>query len=370
MTNKIVMTLATLAFASVAAAGEDGFKISGDVATSVFMESGKGYNGAYPSTGAINASGAEANENSGDFSVDLVEINLEKSMGNSGVVLGIGYGRMFDLINNAIPTGGAAPKSTLNLTNAYFHHKVGDTGLSFKLGKFGSGVGFETYNYMNNMNYTRSYSFNYMNPWFFTGVAADYAINDMVSVGLVVANSEDNIDNDDNESKHMGVNATIKPMEGLAIKLNYLNGRTGDATYQNNVRLNGTVTYTLNNMWDFAFHYTSLTTEDEAIATPAADIELSSMALYAGYKTEMWGAGLRYEMADDDSLGGQIAGNNQLDNSFTGLTVTGWYNVDTNAVLKLEVAQHSADKVGTFVDDGFVADDAMMTYGLGFMYRF
>ncbi len=371
MINKIVLTLASLAFASVAAAGEDGFKISGDLATSVFTESGKGYNDAYPTGGAI---GTE--ENNGDFSVDMAELNLEKSMGNSGIFLGIGYGRIFGQINGSLDANGNV-KSTLNMTNAYFHHKLGDTGLTFKLGKFSTGVGYETYNYMNNMSYTRSYSFNYMNPWFFTGVAADYTINDMVSVGVVVANSAGNRDEDENESKHMGVNATIKPMEGLTVKLNYLTGRDGgdvdngstDADYYDTTRLNATVMYTMNNMYDFALHYSSLSKEDAdtTVAGPT-DVDVTSIALYAGAKMETWGAGLRYEMVADDD--GFIAGNAQLDNSFTAITATGWYNVDQNAVLKAEVASHSADKNGTFVDDAGAADDAMMTYGLGFMYRF
>ncbi len=370
MKNKIVLTLASLAFASVAVAADDGFKITGDLATSVFTESGKGANSGYINSGAPSSTAAE---NSGDFSVDLAEINLEKTMGNSGVFLGIGYGRMFDHINPIV--GGNGVKSTLNLTNAYFHHKLGDTGLSFKIGKFASGVGYETYNFMNNMNYTRSYAFQNMNPWFFTGVSADYTVNDMVSVGAVVANSTGNLDEDNNESKHMGVNATIKPMEGLTVKLNYLTGKEGgnqdvttalaNADYYDTTRLNVTAMYTLNNMYDFAVHYSDLSQElaDDTLA--AADKNATSIALYAGAKMETWGAGVRYEMlTNEDGVVGGLA-----DNDLDVITVTGWYNVDQNAVLKAEIAQTSSDKTG-LRDDSFAADDSMMVYGLGFMYRF
>ncbi|MCC6137220.1 MAG: outer membrane beta-barrel protein [Bdellovibrionaceae bacterium] len=363
MKIKLISMLSVSAFA-LSAAADEGFKISGDFASSVFVESGKGGNSAFASAGAVGS----GSENNGDFSVDLAEINLEKTVGNSGVVLGIGYGRMFDLINGAIDTNTSAPKATLNLTNAYFHHKVGDTGLSFKLGKFGSGVGYESYNYMNNMNYTRAYSFNSMNPWFFTGVAADYTINEMVAVGLVVANSTANTDIDDNESKYTGVNATIKPMEALSVKLNYLVGREGsvdNVNYLDTTRLNATVGYAINNMFDVAFHYSDLKKEDAAATAVLADSNATSMALYAGAKMETWGAGLRYEMVSDDD--GLLFG--AADNEVSVATVTGWYNVDQNAVLKAEIASTSADKQ-IFVDDSFAADDAMMTYGLGFLYRF
>lgn len=369
MKLKLISMLAVSAFA-VSAAADEGFKISGDVATSVFVESGKGFNDDFASTGAISG---HATENSGDFSVDLVEINLEKTVGNTGVVLGLGFGRMFDHINYLIGDNAASPRATLNLTNAYVHHKVGDTGLVFKLGKFGSGLGYESYRYMDNLNYTRSYAFNSMNPWFFTGIAADYAINDMVSVGAVVANSDLNLDNDENESKHMGVNVTVKPMEGLAVKLNYLTGKQGDiaaapllgvspVAYNDTTRMNATVNYMINNMWDLAFHYSNLEMEPVAGGTST---EATSMALYAGAKMETWGAGVRYEMVNDDD--GMLFG--AADNKVNVITATGWYNLDQNAALKAEIASTSADQQ-IFVDDSFAADDAMMTYGLGFLYRF
>lgn len=368
MKNKIVMTLATLAFASVATAGDDGFKITGDLATSVFTESGKGANNAFPGTGGAIGTG----ENNGDFSVDMMEVQLEKAVGNSGFVVGIGYGRLFDGINNTIDPVTGAPRATLNLTNAYFHHKVGDTGLSFKLGKFAANLGAESYNYMNNMNYTRSYGFQLLNPFFFTGLAADYTINDMITVGALVANSDGNSDIDENESKHMGVNATIKPMEALTIKLNYLTGKSGSTDsvapatpgdYMDTTRINASATYAWN-MYDFGLSYNSLSTEDASPTSVATDMTATSIALYAGTKMEMWGAGLRYEMFDDGDDMFTV-----VDNAHDTLTLTGWYNVDQNAVLKLEIASTSADKQ-VFIDDAGAADDAMMAYGLGFMYRF
>lgn len=366
MKNKIILTLASLAFASVATAGDDGFKISGDIATSVFTESGKGFNQLPGATGALGAG-----ENSGDISVDLVELQLDKTMGNSGFVVGIGYGRLLEGINNTIDdTNTPVPRATLNLTNAYFHHKVGDTGLSLKLGRFAANLGFESYNYMNNMNYGRSYGFYLLNPFFLTGLAADYTINDMISVGAVVANADVNSDVDENESKHMGVNATIKPMEGLTIKLNYLTGRQGsndNVDYVDTTRMNASIAYSMNNMYDFAVAYNSLSTEDAASTSVIPDMTATSIALYAGAKMEMWGAGLRYEMFDDGDGMFTVA-----DNAHDIITLTGWYNVDQNAVLKLEIAQTSADKQVLYDDNlsGGPTEDAMTSYGLGFAYRF
>ena len=71
MKTKLVSMLAMLVFANVAAAEQDGFKISGDFATSIFSETGDGTNAAYPSTGAIGGRTGLSNDDS--LSVDLME---------------------------------------------------------------------------------------------------------------------------------------------------------------------------------------------------------------------------------------------------------------------------------------------------------
>lgn len=382
MKTKIVSVLAMLAFANVAAAEQDGFKISGDFATSYFMEDGKDRNDAYPVGGAIGNG-----SNDGAFSVDMVEMNVEKAVGNSSFVLGLGFGRIFDSINYvvdsniAIPTTPevGVPRSGLNLTNAYFAHKVGDTGLSFKLGKFESFMGHETYNYMDNLNYTRGYAFYYTMPFYFTGVNVNYAINDMIDVTAVVANSVAGTDIDDNRNKVYAAGINVKPMEGLGIKLNYLTGNEGTGTEEvSNQVMNAVVSYNMNNM-DFAVQWTDRAVEGTG-ANTAAEVKTQVIGLYAGYKADVWGAGLRYEMVDYDA-GAAVDAVNPLtstsnladlsaaDNTINAITLSAWYDIDQNARLKLDVAQHSSDE-DIFADDSGAAEDSVMVYGLGFAYRF
>lgn len=376
MINKLITVLSTLALSTVAVAETDGFKLSGDFATSIFSESGNGTN-TVTTTNGLNGSngigtgayGNTTNSSNDDFSVDLAEINLEKGMGDSTIVFGIGYGRMFDRINYSIGAGSTAPKSTLNLTNAYFAHKVGDTGLSFKLGKFESFLGYESYNYADNMNYTRGHSFNFTMPWYMTGLNVNYNFNNMVDLGVYVVNSSQNTDLDENKAKHVGASVGVTPVEGLKIKLNYLTGHDGAITGSTSLAsemkaqtMNGIISYSFNNMMDFAFQYVNKTMEPVA---GGAEQEISSMALYAGYKTEMFGAGLRYEMLDDKN--GLAFG--VPENDVNSITATVWYNVDQNTAIKAEYATHSADKQ-TFTKDDGSTDDGMSNYGLGLTYRF
>jgi hypothetical protein len=380
--------LAVLAFANVATAEQDGFKISGDFAGSIFSEKGKGGNSGAPSSGAIGngaGAGGVADGNDTAASIDLAEINIEKAMGNSSIVLGIGYGRIFDTINYTLDVGnlgaGAPAKSTLNLTNAYFQHKLGDTGLSFRFGKFESFMGHENYNYMDNMNYSRGYAFYYTMPFYLTGLNANYVINEMFDIGLYVVNSTANTDIDENRSKALGAALNIKPMEGLAVKLNYLSAEEGNSqsatlpTAAKASTMNAIVSYQWN-MMDFAFQYVDKSSDPNA---GGDKVKMNVMGLYAGYKADVWGAGLRYEMAKYDAGStmdnafstdlATIPAGAKEDNKISAITASAWYDVDTNARVKLDIASHSSDEE-VFVDKDGVADDKMMVYGLGFMYRF
>lgn len=375
--NKVMSMLAVLAFANVATAEQDGFKISGDFGTSIFSESGEGNNPTSPSGGARSSA-----TNDTAFSVDMAELNIEKTVGNSTIHMGIGYGRIFDTINYSVGTGAAGPKSTLNLTNAYFAHKLGDTGLNFKVGKFQSFMGHETYNYMDNMNYSRGYAFYYTMPFFLTGLNANYVINEMFNVGLYVVNSTANTDSDENRNKTLGAAVNITPMEGLAIKLNYLTGHEGPfatttpAIAESKAQtMNAIVSYNLNHM-DFTAQYVSKSNDPTAGGTK---VKMDVVGLYAGYKADVWGAGLRYEMASYDAGSTMDGGFNtalsgilptaKADNKIGAATLSAWYDVDANARVKLDIASHSSDEKVFAKDDGS-ADDKMMVYGLGFMYRF
>jgi len=360
--SKIISALAVLAFATVASAADEGFKISGDLATSIFFEDGKGANAVNGVQVGQGSPGSPLSGNAnGDFSVDLLEINLEKALGNSSFALGIGYGRMMGYINSTI--SGAVPKDSLNLTNAYFQHKVGDTGVWFKLGKFESGMGYESYNYMDNMNYTRGFAFTQTMPWYFTGLHVGYT-HEMFDIGVTLANSTQNTDLDENRSKVAVVHASVKPMENLGIKVNYLMGQQGDgfAALEDLSILNAIVTYD-HQMFTAAFEYV-MRTEEEAIATPATEDTWNTMALYLGYKMENMGVGLRYEMLNSEFAPAADADNDAV-------TLTGYWDPDQNARVKLEIGMHNGE-ANTFTKGGNppTAEDGMMFYGLGVMYRF
>jgi hypothetical protein len=81
----------------------------------------------------------------------------------------------------------------------------------------------------------------------------------------------------------------------------------------------------------------------------------------------------RYEIVNKDPNGTVVPAtpNTGLtgDEDISSLTLTGHYDIDANARVKLEVGSQSGEDT-SFVDGDGRASSSMMFYGLGLMYRF
>lgn len=365
------MALAVLATAGAAQADE-GFKISGDFAASYFLESGAGGN----NPGLVNHD---------NIQVDQVELNIEKMMGNSSIHMGIMYGAVnsgFNAITDSVTGAGSGAgniKNTLNLTNAYFAHNF-DFGLGLKVGRMATFMGSEDYHMMNNNNYNFSYGFTNLVPKFLTGLALDYNVNDMVNValyavntaGTVTGSADANSDGDGNKNTSFGLSVGVTAVENLVLKVNYLTGKEGPTTALGKQDIMELVAKYTMDAFNFGLDYTSRSFELDA--TGSEKQTTNSIAGYVGWAQEGYGASLRYEMFDDpDGIvtnGGTVGTKNSArDNDLSVITISGYYDMDTNARLKLEVAQTSSDKK-IFVDGDGAADDSNTYYGAALMYRF
>jgi hypothetical protein len=98
-----------------------------------------------------------------------------------------------------------------------------DGKLTLMLGKFDTVYGAEVAQSQLNMNYTRGYLYNLAQPFFHTGLRADLALTEMLSLKLLAVNGWNNtIDN--NKGKSIGAQITITPAEQAAISVGYMGG--------------------------------------------------------------------------------------------------------------------------------------------------
>ena len=373
----LIVILASLGFTTSALADdhEGGekkpFSIYGDFAGSMSF-----YDSENTAVGFQNP-----NNNHDDFNVDLVELNLEKNWSKSKLLLSVGWG------NTIVGAGGINPAyglsgTNVNVLNAYYH-MMSDYGLGFTFGSFESPVGHETYNQMDNSQYSRSYGY-LLAPFFSTGLDVHYK-QDMWSAGLIFSNGSGLAGDGRDNNKTMALVVDVDPMDNLHIDLNYVTGTEGQAgstptasaglTHQINI-LDISAAYMVNEMFDVALNY--IDHGQKLHATGATEKKANSIAAYANANFGMFGLGLRYEQLSYDNgfilyngLATAIAAPAGTDNSISSITLAAKAEIDQNALVMLEYRMDSADDNGTFTEkDGATATDSFNTITLGLMYRF
>lgn len=357
----LIMILASLSFSvSALADNHEGgekkpFSITGDFASSIMFVDNE--NGA----GGVNGPHDE-------FNVDLVEVNLEKNWSKSKLHLSIGYGNTANAMN-------ANSANQLNLMNAYYSLDT-SYGLNFMFGKFESPVGHETYNHMDNSQYTRSYGFA-LAPFFSNGLGLNYG-QGMWKAGFIVSNGQGSSTDDNDNNKTMAVTFDVDPMENLGLDLNYVTGSEANNAV---TVLDFSVSYMINEMFDIALNYVDHGRKPAAAGS--TELKATSMAAYVNANMGMYGIGLRYEQFTYDETntttpaGGIVyngTGVNGLgatgnDNTITSITLAAKAELDQNANAFLEYRMDSADdKVWTDKDNQ--AADSNNTMTVGVMYRF
>lgn len=313
------------------------------------------------------------NFQNGNFNGNLAEFNVEKNWGHSHFHFSFGAGQTLGDINRSGVTG--APSDRLfHITNAYYRLNS-PYGLSLKTGLFESPMGYESFNHMDNAQFSRSYGFALV-PYFHSGIALEYNFKDMVQLEAAVVNgvNGDELAGDSNKNKHGLFTAEIHPIENLLINLKYMGGvqtLPGDLRATQNT-FEATVAYRVNEALDFAVDFTTLGSE-----IGDQDVASQSIAVYANGKIDHFGLGLRFEHFQTDNgapfgVGtlGFANGAAGEDFSITSLTVTPSYMVDKNAKFLLEFRfDSSEDSLWAPRPDEIEAQNNSISATFGVMYR-
>lgn len=145
----------------------------------------------------------------GGFSVGMVNLLVEKSIGKVGMVGQVGFGPRANAANGDFP----------NLQQLYVTYSPSEA-VTFTLGQFGTFVGYEVIDAPVNVNYSTSYLFSY-GPFFHTGLKADFAIAEGFGAMVGVFNNTDSRFNAPGYYYGAQLSAEVG---GLAAYLNVLTG--------------------------------------------------------------------------------------------------------------------------------------------------
>ena len=265
------------------------------------------------------------------FSLGMANIVLSYEGEKHGFVADLVYGpRGADAVFNS--TGSS------NIVNQlYVYYNVSDS-FTLTLGNFNTFLGYEVISPVGNFNYSTSYMFS-NGPFSHTGLKADIALSDDVSLMLGVLNSTDYT-----ESQPVGDDYMFGAQLGLYGQ--YINFLSGGLSNVSQIDFTGGID--ISDSFFLGVNATSY--EDDGG-------EWSGVALYPQLTlSDSFALGLRGESFDiKDS------------NTFTSFTITGSIN-SGNLIIKPEIRIDSADeKVSTWSADG---DDSLSSFVLAAIYSF
>lgn len=167
---------------------------------------------------------------SNSFSINQAGIMIERlPVGSSGQRFGgrldLQYGQATETLQGS-SANELKPEVWRNVFQAYGSYlaPVG-SGLQVDFGKWASALGVEGNYTKDQINYSRSYLFNYL-PFYHTGLRANYNVNSKVNVAYWLVNGAQQTD-DFNGFKSQAFLFTLKPAKTLTWNVNYYFGQEG-----------------------------------------------------------------------------------------------------------------------------------------------
>jgi hypothetical protein len=275
------------------------------------------------------------------FALGMANVILSYEGEKSGFVADFVFGpRGTDAVFNS--TGSS------NIVNQlYAYYNVSDS-FTLTLGNFNTFLGYEVISPVANFNYTTSYMFSY-GPFSHTGIKADIALTDDVSIMLGVLNSTDMT-----EFQPIGDDYMIGAQLGLYGQyINYLGGGIAGVS-----QIDFTGGFNISNSLYLGLNATSYSDDN--------DVEFSGIALYPQYSfSDSFALGARYEAFSEDGLGaiGSVSG--EGDN--TSFTITGSYT-SGNMIIKPELRLDTAS--GQYYSNADGATDSLSTFIVAAIYSF
>ena len=235
-----------------------------------------------------------------------------------------------------------------NIVNQlYAYYNVSDS-FTLTLGNFNTFLGYEVISPVANFNYTTSYMFSY-GPFSHTGIKADIAVNDDVSIMLGVLNSTDMT-----ESQPLGEDYMIGAQLGLYGQyINYLGGGSAGVS-----QIDFTGGFNITDSFYLGLNATSYSDDN--------DVEFSGIALYPQYSfSDSFALGARFEAFSEDGFEAIDPAGGEADN--TSFTITGSYT-SGNMIIKPEIRLDTAS--GQFYSNADGATDSLSTFIVAAIYSF
>ncbi|MCP4521442.1 MAG: porin [Cytophagales bacterium] len=303
---------------------------------------------SYGSTGAGRVFYGRHNE----MTIGLVQTKAEYTTDDIHIVTDLTVGPSVKYVNFG-NTG-----TSLLIKQAYIEKRFNK--LSLTVGQFGTHIGYELIDAPENLHYSLSYSFN-NNPFYHTGIKAEYHFCDYFGLMVGVVNGWDGI-TDNNQAKSIISQAYIVPADGFEIYLNWIGGNEeGTDAYRHLFDL--TSSYDVTDRLSLGLNASM---GFNRIGQDSINTNWGGAVLYAGYElTDNFTLGIRAEVFDDTQ------GTRNLGAYYEGLTLTGSLTMANGIItIKPEIRLDQASKDIYFIGENNKLTNSQSTIGLSVIGKF
>jgi hypothetical protein len=294
------------------------------------------------------------------FGLDLAQIVFSKdpAVGMIGYKVKISAGETAKYIHSTGLVSSAAD-DPFDITEGYLSYVAPlGKGLRFDYGKMVTFHGAEVIEAIDNVNYSRSFLFNYAIPFTQTGLKMGYAFTDAVSASVHVVNGWDN-STDNNTAKTVGLSIYVAPVEMFSAYINYMQGpEQADNSRDNRSLLDIVATIKPIKPLSIILNYDNA---QEEMGAGASDVKWNGFSGIVKYDiNDTYSISVRGESFDDKD--GVRTGTAQ---KLTEVTVTPEIRLANGIILRPEYRHDSSNKES--FDNG--TKKSQDTIALGAMYR-
>ncbi len=238
---------------------------------------------------------------------------------------------------------------TGNIVNQLYAYWNVSESVTLTMGNFNTFLGYEVISPVANFNYSTSYLFSY-GPFSHTGLKADIALSDDLSLMLGVFNNTDLTEFNPTGDYAAGAQ--------LGYKNQFLNVLYDPSFFE----IDFTGGFDLSDEFFLGINAAYLSLEDDAGGFMGA-------ALYPQYTiSETFAIGLRGEYFAEDGDFGAI-GSGVEDTSVFAATLTGSFTIEDNLIIKPELRFDSASD-DAFIDNDLAASKSLGSFVLAAIYKF
>ena len=330
-----------------------------------------------PTSGPRMVEGRSFDRVADQLTLNMIELSAKKKVGKVAYRLDAAFGEMVDVLAGNGPTLGAmgtnspnpaANEPTRNITQATIAYTAAE-GLTITAGKFYSPMGYETTKAKDNLQYSRSLTYNFGVPFWHQGLNVAYeAIPKKFTATAYVVNGWDGrLASQTSRTPALGLAVNATPIDPLVLNLVYLEAPESGAGSGRRSAAEFNATYNFTAQYALAADGVWGTWKSPSGGT---DAKWNGITLYGKAQFGVYTLSPRFEIYDDSDSGLTMAVGTAVKQKITAVTISNNFDLGDGFEGRVEYRTDKSDSNVYFKNSDGTATDKQDTYTVALLYSF